>query len=200
MQLESPGDRVAEWIRLARAGDEFAVRMLWTHCFARVAAFARRKLRGVRLPICDEEDIALSAIKSLCIGLRNGRYGELDDRDELWRLLLVITSRKVVDQIEYTNRKKRDVHRTLTPDGSALEIQDALSRAPTPQCEAQIADQLSRLLAALQHEDLCQIVVLKLEGYTNGEIAKRLQCSLTTVERKLRTIRSIWGRTNPESQ
>jgi hypothetical protein len=32
-----------------------------------------------------------------------------------------------------------------------------------------------------------------MEGYTSGEIAARLGCVETTVERKLRAIRGIWS-------
>jgi DNA-directed RNA polymerase specialized sigma24 family protein len=33
---------------------------------------------------------------------------------------------------------------------------------------------------------------MRLEGYTDQEIAANLDCSVSTVERGLRTIRSIW--------
>jgi ABC-type hemin transport system substrate-binding protein len=35
----------------------------------------------------------------------------------------------------------------------------------------------------------------KLEGYSNAEIAKKCDCSVSTVERSLRGIRKIWGST-----
>jgi DNA-directed RNA polymerase specialized sigma24 family protein len=34
---------------------------------------------------------------------------------------------------------------------------------------------------------------MKMEGYTNEEIARRIGCSLSTVERKLRRIRHEWA-------
>ena len=193
MQLESTSDRIAGWIRLARTGDENAVRLLWLHCFSKVTAFARKRLGGVRLTFADEEDIALSAMKSLCLGLRNGRYEQLDDQASLWRLLLVITSRKVVDQIEYSSRQKRDINRIASPDGDRDLAHAMLSRAPTPDQETLLCDELDGLLTALGNQDLCQIVLQKLDGYTNLEISKRMDCSLTTIERKLRVIRSIWN-------
>jgi DNA-directed RNA polymerase specialized sigma24 family protein len=36
------------------------------------------------------------------------------------------------------------------------------------------------------------IAVWKMEGYVVGEIAARLGCALSTVERRLRLIRQIW--------
>ena len=62
-----------------------------------------------------------------------------------------------------------------------------------PQLAAELAEQCHRLLDLLQDEDLRSIALLKMEGYTNEEIAKRLQCVPRTVERKLERIREKWS-------
>jgi DNA-binding CsgD family transcriptional regulator len=41
------------------------------------------------------------------------------------------------------------------------------------------------------------VAVWKLEGYTNAEIAAKLDCTPRTVERKLRIIRGLWQREGP---
>ncbi len=41
---------------------------------------------------------------------------------------------------------------------------------------------------------LKEVAMSKVQGYTNEEIAQRLGCSLSTIERKLRLIREIWSR------
>jgi hypothetical protein len=43
----------------------------------------------------DEEDAALSAFHSLCRVISERRQADLGDRDNLWRLLVTITERKV---------------------------------------------------------------------------------------------------------
>ena len=40
----------------------------------------------------DEEDAALSAFVSFCTAAGEGRFPDLPDREELWRLLVVITA------------------------------------------------------------------------------------------------------------
>ncbi len=45
----------------------------------------------------------------------------------------------------------------------------------------------------LNDPGLRQIAFWKLEGYTNEEIAEKLECTLRTVERKLERIRAYWG-------
>ena len=38
-----------------------------------------------------------------------------------------------------------------------------------------------------------QVAALKLEGHTDREVAERLDCGLSTIERRLRTIRTVWA-------
>ena len=63
---------------------------------------------------------------------------------------------------------------------------------------AQTAEECRRLLAELGSEELRQVALWKLEGYTNEEIAPRMNGgegrSLATVERKLKEIRLRWQR------
>ena len=44
---------------------------------------------------------------SLCRGAAEGRLTQLTNRDDLWKLLVAIASKKVVDQIRRQTSKKR---------------------------------------------------------------------------------------------
>ncbi len=66
---------------------------------------------------------------------------------------------------------------------------------PTPDFAAEVSDQLRRRLEQLDDQTMRQIVLRKLEGYTNREIAKQLAVSLRSVERRLALIRGIWMET-----
>ena len=57
--------------------------------------------------------------------------------------------------------------------------------SPSPEFAALVADESRRLFEALSDDSLRQVVRLRLEGYTNEEIAAALDCGLRTVERKL---------------
>ena len=63
---------------------------------------------------------------------------------------------------------------------------------PTPEFAAQLAEGCRRLLDGLGEEGLRAVALAKMEGYTNAEIAGRLGCVVTTVERRLKSIRRIW--------
>jgi hypothetical protein len=56
-----------------------------------------------------------------------------------------------------------------------------------------MAEEYQALLGRLGDPELHAVAVWKMEGYTNDEIAARLNCVPRTVERKLRVIRSIWS-------
>jgi DNA-directed RNA polymerase specialized sigma24 family protein len=58
---------------------------------------------------------------------------------------------------------------------------------------ALVADECRRLFDILPDESLRQVARLRLEGHTDREIADSLGCSLSSVERRLRTIRGLWS-------
>ncbi len=191
----SDDNSVTHWVAQLRDGDEKAAAKLWERFFTKLTAVARHHTHGRSFPIADDEDIALSAFKSFCAGLQKGRYNELNGRDSLWRLLVVITARKAADQFAYDGRAKRDSKRVVSLQGENEMIQNLVSQEPTPEMAAEFAEQLSTSLEALARDDLRQVALSKMEGFTNSEIAKQMDRSVTTIERKLRTIRSIWRKT-----
>jgi DNA-directed RNA polymerase specialized sigma24 family protein len=55
-----------------------------------------------------------------------------------------------------------------------------------------VADECRRLLEGLPDDELRTIALLRMEGYSNEQIAERLGCGLRSVERKLDRIRKRW--------
>ena len=66
-----------------------------------------------------------------------------------------------------------------------------VTKEPTPDMLAAINEEYQRLLGALKQE-LQTVARMKLEGYTNREIATTLGRVERTVERKLERIRHTW--------
>jgi DNA-directed RNA polymerase specialized sigma24 family protein len=194
---------VSQWIDQLKAGDPAAAERLWGRYFEQLAALARTRLRGTQCGAADEEDVALSALDSFCRGAERGRFPELLDRDSLWRLLVTITLRKAHNVRRDEQRLKRGGGRVLgepecvdMADAAVTEagLEHVVGREPTPEMAAQVAEACRRLLGRLNDADLQALALLKMEGYTNHEVAARLGCGLRTVERKLRLIRQIWGK------
>src|SRR5262245_26655766 len=198
--MSSPGS-VTDWLARLPQGDQEAVRQLWQRYYPRLVGLALQQLRGAPARPADAEDVALSAFAGFCRGAERGRFPDLGDRDDLWRLLVVLTARKAANLARAERRQKRGGGGRVRsfsdlPEGGTGEeppFADLLARDPDPQVAAQTAEECRRLLAALGDAGLRAVAVGKLEGHTNQEIAALLGRSVPTVERKLRLIRKLWG-------
>ena len=205
MGTEAEGS-VTGWIGDLKNGEPDAAGRLWQRYFAGLVRLARKKLEAVprAAAVEDEEDAALSAFHSLCAGAAAGRFDRLKDRDDLWRLLVVITMRKVCDQIRRQRKLKRGGGRVvaeaalagLDPD-SPGGFEQFIGREPIPEFAAMLAEEFQARLGSLPDESLRQVALWKLEGYSSDEIANRLGCVSRTVDRKLDLIRKAWRRAEP---
>lgn len=187
------------WIDHLKRGDRDAAGPLWGRYFGRMVRLARAKLRAARPgAVEDEEDAALSAFHSLCTGAADGRFPHLADRDDLWRLLIVITARKAFDQVERRGRQKRGGGRVVgeaaLDDADGRGLDHVPGAAPGPELEAILAEEAARLMEALGDDTLRRVAAWKVEGRTNAEIRDALGCSLRTVSNKLELIRKVWTR------
>jgi RNA polymerase sigma factor (sigma-70 family) len=179
----TPNDSVTHWIRRVKEGDRAGVEKLLEHYFQRLVQLARKKLQAREGLTGYEEDVALSALKSVCLGAERGRFPQLQDRDDLWRLLVVVTVRKAIDLLR--GRKSRE-------EAVEAHLEELLSAEPSPALAAEMAEECQRLFDLLDSPELRSIAHLKVEGYTNDEIAEKLGCVPRTVERKLQRIRTLW--------
>ena len=195
---------VTHWLGELKVGDREAAQPLWDRYFQRLVGLARARLRAMHVATADadEEDAALTAFKSFCAGVERGRFPQLSDRDNLWRLLVTITKRKALDQAARKRRQKRGGGRQRNEadlagspgGGPAMGLEQLVGEEPTPEFAALVAEEYRNRLEALEDETLRRVASWKLEGYTNEEIAARLGCALRTVANKLKLIRLKWER------
>jgi DNA-directed RNA polymerase specialized sigma24 family protein len=193
-------DEITLWFARLQQRDAQAVDAIWQAYFHKLVRFARRKLGALPRRTADEEDVALSAMHSFYRGVADGRFEVVASRDVLWRLLVTITARKAF----HLHRRQKTVKRGggqvrgesafLVPSGSQDEagIEQVLGREPSPEFAQEVIENCGQLLGALHDDSLRTVAGLKLEGYTNEEIAEQLCCVTRTVERKLERIRDIW--------
>jgi DNA-directed RNA polymerase specialized sigma24 family protein len=194
---------ITTWIEGLKRGDSRAAAVIWENYFDRLVRLAHQKLGSLPRQVADEEDVALSALKSLVLRARDGRFPQLDDRDDLWKLLVVITARKVIARKRRHYAGKRvDAHvvaeavlDAAAEDQRALE--QILGSEPTPEMAAQVAEEFSLRIRELPDDEFRQIALWKLEGFTNREIAAKLNTYDVKIERKLRIIRRCWSQDEP---
>jgi len=193
-------DEISRWVDRLATGDVSAAGHLWQSYYTKLVDLARRRLRSSPRRVADEEDVALSAFDSFCRGAAAGRFPDLNDRHDLWKLLVTLTIRKSTAQLRREHAQKRggaqvrgeSVFVEASESGDAAGIAAVLGDEPTPELAAMAAEQCECLLDKLDDPSLRQVALLKLEGYANHEIAQQIGCGLRTVDRKLNRIRECW--------
>src|SRR5690349_2166195 len=98
---------VTRWVTALKGGDTAAAQALWERYYRRLVALARQRLRSAHRRQADEEDVVQNAFHSFFRGVARGRFPRLNDRDNLWRLLVVITARKALDQLAHERSKRQ---------------------------------------------------------------------------------------------
>jgi DNA-directed RNA polymerase specialized sigma24 family protein len=122
--------------------------------------------------------------------IERGRFPQLGDRNDLWRLLVFITTRKIAKVIA---REQAAIRGGGAPHEGDSALAHVLGREPSAAFAAEIAETVRDLLESLGDDDLRRVAIWKMEGYTNEEIAVRLRCSLKTVSNRLKLIRLRLG-------
>ena len=102
-----------------------------------------------RLLTARDTPVALSgkAFDTFFRRVRRGEFPRLEDRDDLWQLLFVITVRKATNLVHYEGRLSRGSGRVrMLSDLSRPELERVLGSEPTPVLAAQVADECRWLL------------------------------------------------------
>ena len=183
---------VSHWIDLVKSGDSTAANGIWQHYFDRLVRSVRGRMYGQNRAVSDEEDVVLSVFESFYNAAENGRFPDLSDRDDLWRLLLRMAARKVVDKQRHDQRQRRGgavAHQPLDHTGGDDSIIEAIGDAPSPEMVLMMQESVEQIFSHLGVGPLRDLAGAKLEGYSNAELAQRFDCSERTIERRLHLIR-----------
>lgn len=184
-QLEEQS--VTGWFHALQNGNETAAEQLWDRYFERIIKLAEGRFAADAS--YDEEDLAISVFNSLVRLAGEKKYREIANRDELWALLLIIAQRKMRLRERYHSRLKRgsDQHVRVPVDLNGL-----VDPKSNPQFAVEVAEECQRLLELLKGDELRQVALMKLDGFTNAHIAKQLDLTERTIKRKTAMIRKVW--------
>jgi DNA-directed RNA polymerase specialized sigma24 family protein len=176
-----------------------AARQIWRRFAEGLRDVVRQRLDPKILRRAGEDDVVQSVFASFFTA-PPGPGGPPRSRADLWRLLVHFTLCKVANTAERHRAQRRDVRRErplgdvdaaaegVAPTENEHEHEDP--RWMSPDDEAVAREEFDRLRAILP-EDLWPVFDLRVEGYTNAEIAAQIHRVERTVELKLRAIRGL---------
>ena len=171
---------------------------VWRRYADELLHLVRRRLGRRARVRTDAEDVLQSVYKSFCLRQQKGEY-DLNDRDDLWRLLVSMARNKAANAATHHSRRKRDYRRehadtnaaTSCGDGAAPTMERLPDAKPTALEVVAMEETIRERLECLP-EDLRALATRKLAGFTNEEVAAEWNRTVRTVERKLARVRQIW--------
>lgn len=196
-------DSVTTWIGRLRESDPQAAQVLWQRYVERLIRLAHAKMSGMKRRAIDEEDVVSLAFHRFLQAVEGGKFPKLEDRRDLWQLLVLVTERASIDVRRAELAEKRGggtvrgdsaFRNPETDQTGGAGIHRVAADEPTPEFAAIATENYARLLSSLDDQELCDIAIAKMEGFSNQEIADRCGLGLRTIERKLKLIRQIWSR------
>jgi DNA-directed RNA polymerase specialized sigma24 family protein len=190
---------VTSLLQAVRGDDSLASWALWNRYVEKLVRLAQKRLSGSNRQIVDGDDIASEVFTEFLKGVQDRRFQQLNDRQDFWQVLAMLTERRVIAHWRREQAQKRGGGEVLgesalhgTHDDDAHVMHNIAGAEPTPEFAAEFTETLQRLMLALKDDLLKRLASDQLAGYTQEEMASRQEIAIATVQRKLRLIRDIW--------
>ena len=173
-------DQWEAWIAAVRDGDDDAAEEFWQRYAAPLIRLADRNLQDRLRRRIDPEDVVQSVFRTALRRIQGGQF-ELNSDEQLWRLLCAITLNKSRRQARRNQQQNRALDREVYLDPANSPVVSGAE--PTPSDAAALVELIERVLSDSADDEQRQVFLMKLDGYTNGEIAGETGRSERTVRR-----------------
>lgn len=175
-------DLVNRW----RDGDEAAATELHQRYFERLLRVVSGQLVNSYRKEFEPEDVLQSAFRTVFKRVSDGEF-RFDDDGDVWKLLVTVSLNKLRNRVRYLNAERRDVRREVGGEADFDGyLATQLSQPPGVEEAVEFAE-LMRTLLELLPESERTVVQLRMDGYSQQEIADQL--GVTD-----RTVRRMWER------
>jgi RNA polymerase sigma-70 factor, ECF subfamily len=175
---------------LWRAGDQDAARKIVERYLDRLLHLARGRISQRLASRVDPEDIVQSVFRTFFVRLKGGQF-VFQDEDDLCKLLMRITLHKTLRQVAFHKAAKRDPNlETNQGDWRREQLLALLDKEPSAEATVTFLDQLEHFLEQLEPQTR-QIIEMRLQGYTNDEIAKELSIYDRKIRRAVERVRDL---------
>ncbi len=189
---------VSQLLQNLQDGDQGAAQEIWERFIDKLIRAADKKLKNLPRRHVDEEDVAQSAFNSFFRGAKERRFNKLDNREDLWQILAMITERKAINVIRRELADKRGGGNVRGESVFEGMLSDSAANAgignigdPDTHSAEEFTHNVRELIESLE-ESLRPVAIQRLEGFCNPDIATNLKISLRGVERKVGLIKDKW--------
>lgn len=179
--------------------DPAFIEELWKQYYAKLKMAVAGRVSGIRRPVANESEIALSAFHSFVQRAQAGQFPDLADHDALWRLLKTIAIRKANDTRKRLRAIKRGGNQAIygqsdlaQDDQPVAGVDAAAGTVDSPSLDAEVSDLFNALMSKLPDDRHRDVILLKLQGASVATIAECLETSTRTVHRLLKQIEEQW--------
>jgi DNA-directed RNA polymerase specialized sigma24 family protein len=183
---------ISQLFQLLQQGNSQSATEIFARYFPRLLKLAQRVLAARTLPM-EAEDAVQDAFLQFFNSVQLGTYDQPLRRDDLWRILSMITVQQSRKQLGREATAKRGGGRVrlesqMVSAGSGTFRLDAqLGSLSTAECDLIFTEMLEQL-----GDELREVAILRLAGYTNPEIKVLLNSSLRSIERRVQIVRATW--------
>lgn len=189
-------DPITLWLGGLKEGDQLDVEKIVSRYYQPIMNVVRTRLPAAVRRFADEEDVAISALNSFVVRAQAGQFAKLENRDDLWKVLVTISFRKAGKYVKRESAQKRGGRNVRGESvfkgagGSGLEqVADERQLVDEDIDSKECAERILDFVDSLKDEALRFIVMGKSEGLTDSLIADQLNCSPKTVQRKMKRLR-----------
>jgi len=179
-----------ELVERWRHGDQQAAQVLLDRYVDRLVALSRRRISQRLAPRIDPEDVVQSVFRTFFHRAREGEF-RIAEQDDLCKLLMRITVRKTLRKVAFHVADKRDPSQELGQGWDSHDpLQEVLAREPTSEEVVSFLDQMEHFYKKLRADER-QILEMRLQGFSNDDIARKLNIYDRKIRRVFERIRSL---------
>jgi RNA polymerase sigma factor (sigma-70 family) len=188
--MPEPVSRDRDLIQRLRDGSGTAAREVFDRYVERLLGLAKRRIGARMNSRLDPEDVVQSVFRSFFLRIKNDQF-QINVENDLFKLLVRITVHKTLRQIAHHRAAKRDPgHETAQGSDAQEMLMQVMDAEPTPETVVTFMDHLEHFLKQLPQQDR-QILELRLQGFSTGEIAQKLGSYDRKIRRVLERIRAV---------
>ncbi len=178
------------WLEKFREGDEQAAGKLFQRHANQLLELARQRISQRFASRVDPEDVVQSVFRTFFKRARQGEF-TLREKDDLVKLLVRITVYKTLRQIAFHQQAKRDARQESgTGEVNQDQLLAVMSKGATPEEAVIFLDELETFLDQQSPTD-CKICEMRIEGYSNAEIAEALGINERRIRRLMERLRGL---------